>query len=101
MKHTEIAIDTSLFSKYAGRYEAQGEGIFTVTREDSSLTLESPADWGLPKLRIRPENPGDFFATELPVRMTFQTGADGRETGLLIYPPRGQKAVPANKLTTD
>ena len=97
-KHTEIAIDSALLDKYAGRYEAQGEGIFTVARENNFLTIESPADWGLPKLRIRPESLVDFFATELPVRVTFKTDNNGRVTGLIIYPPRGQKGVPANRL---
>jgi CubicO group peptidase (beta-lactamase class C family) len=98
-KHTDIAIDSSLLDKYTGRYEAQGEGIFIVTRENNFLTIESPADWGLPKLRIRPESPRDFFATELPVRVTFKIDNEGHVSGLLIYPPRGQKAVPANRLT--
>jgi serine-type D-Ala-D-Ala carboxypeptidase/endopeptidase len=98
-KHTEIAIDSTLLDKYAGCYEAQGEGIFIVAREGNFLTIESPADWGLPKLRIRPESQQDFFATQLPVRVTFQINNDGRVTGLLIYPPRGQKAVPANRLS--
>ena len=97
-KHIEIAIDSLLLDKYAARYEAQGEGIFTVARENNFLTIESPADWGLPKLRIRPESPRDFFATELPVRVTFQVSNDGRVTGLIIYPPRGQKGVPANRI---
>jgi hypothetical protein len=99
-KHTEIAIDLALLDRYAGRYEAKGEGIFTVAREGDFLTIESPADWGLPKLRIRPEPPRDFFATELPVRVTFQTENDNRVSGLLIYPPRGQKAVPAKRLSS-
>jgi CubicO group peptidase (beta-lactamase class C family) len=97
-KHTEITLDSSLLEKYAGRYEADGEGTFTVARENNFLTLESPAEWGLPKLRIRPETAQDFFAAEFPVRMTFQTGSDGRVSELLIYPPRGQKPVPANRL---
>ena len=97
-KHTEIAIDSALLDKYAGRYEAQGEGTFTVARENNFLTIESPADWGLPKLRIRSESLLDFFATELPLRVTFKIDNDGRVTGLLVYPPRGQKAVPANRL---
>ncbi|HEY2101745.1 MAG TPA: DUF3471 domain-containing protein, partial [Chthoniobacterales bacterium] len=97
-KHTEIAIDSSLLDKYAGSYEAQGEGVFTVAHENNLLTIESPAAWGLPKLRIRPESPRDFFATELPLRVTFQVSNAGYVTGLLIYPPRGQKAVPTNRL---
>jgi hypothetical protein len=44
--HTEITIDSSLLDKYAGRYKAQGEGIFIVARENNFLTIESPADWG-------------------------------------------------------
>lgn len=100
-KHTEISLDTKVLDTYAGRYEAKGEGIFTVAREADFLTIESPADWGLPKLRIRPETTRDFFASELPLRVTFQTGSDGHVTGVLIYPPRGQKAVPAKRLTSD
>jgi hypothetical protein len=73
--HTEITIDPSLLDRYLGRYEIKDEGTFTVAREDNFLTLESPADWGLPKLRIRPETDRDFFAAELPLRITFQIDA--------------------------
>jgi CubicO group peptidase (beta-lactamase class C family) len=97
-KHTEISIDPKVLDTYAGRYEAKGEGVFTVAREADFLTIESPADWGLPKLRIRPESTQDLFASELPLRVTFQTGGDGHVTGLLIYPPRGQKAVPTTRM---
>jgi hypothetical protein len=76
-------------------------GIFIVARENDLLTIESPGDWDLPKLRIRPENQRDFFASELPVRVTFQTGPDGKVHSLTIYPPRGQKGVPANKLAAE
>ena len=68
-KHIEIALDSKVLDSYVGRYEAKGEGIFIVARENDFLTIESPADWGLPKLRIRPESQRDFFATELPVRV--------------------------------
>jgi hypothetical protein len=100
-KHIEIALDSKVLDSYVGRYEAKGEGIFTIARENNFLTIESPADWGLPKLRIRPDSQRDFFATELPVRVTFQTGPDGKVGSLTVYPPRGQKGVPANKLATE
>ena len=100
-KHTEIAIDSKVLDTYAGQYEAKGEGAFNVTREADFLMIESPADWGLPKLRIRPESTQDFFASELPLRVTFQVDRDGRVTGLLIYPPRGQKAVPASRMSSN
>ena len=100
-KHIEITLDPKFLDSYVGRYEAKGEGIFTIARENDFLTIEAPADWGLPKLRIRPESQRDFFATELPLRVTFQTGSDGKVRSLTIYPPRGQKGVPANKLAVD
>ena len=99
-KHTEIALDSAVLNIYAGRYKAKGEGIITVTLEGGVLLIESPADWGLPKLRIRPESTRDFFASELPLRVTFNIDNDGRVNGLLIYPPRGQKAVPANRISS-
>jgi CubicO group peptidase (beta-lactamase class C family) len=95
--HTEITIDPTVLDRYVGRYEVKGEGTFTVAREDNFLTIESPADWGLPKLRIRPETERDFFAAELPLHITFQSDAGDRITGFLIYPPNGNKALPAQK----
>jgi hypothetical protein len=96
-KRTEIALDSALLDLYAGRYEAPGEGEFLVVREGDFLTFQPPVDWGLPKLRIRPESQREFFAAELPLRVTFQTDGEGRVSGILIYPPRGQKAILANR----
>jgi serine-type D-Ala-D-Ala carboxypeptidase/endopeptidase len=95
--HTEITIDPIVLDRYVGRYEVKGEGIFTVAREDNFLTIESPADWGLPKLRIHPETNRDFFAAELPLRITFQSDPGDHITGFLIYPPNGNKALSAQK----
>jgi serine-type D-Ala-D-Ala carboxypeptidase/endopeptidase len=100
-KHTEIQLDAAVLDAYAGRYEAPGEGVFVIAREGDFLTFQAPADWGLPKLRIRPESRKDFFASELPLRVTFQRDSEGRVNGMLIYPPRGQKAVPAKRLGAD
>jgi serine-type D-Ala-D-Ala carboxypeptidase/endopeptidase len=96
-KHTEIALDSAVLDTYAGRYEAPGEGAFIIVREGDFLTIQAPEDWGLPKLRLRAERRRDFFASELPLRVTFQTDDDGRVNGLLIYPPRGQRPVLANR----
>jgi CubicO group peptidase (beta-lactamase class C family) len=100
-KRTETALDSAVLDTYAGRYEARGEGPFIIVRESDFLTIQLPASWGLPKLRLRPESPRDFFVAELPLRVTFQTGSDGRVNGLLVYPPRGQPAVLANRIGSD
>jgi CubicO group peptidase (beta-lactamase class C family) len=96
--HTEISLDAALLDTYVGRYEAPGEGVFSIFREGDHLMIESPAVWGLPPLRIRPEGPLEFFASELPLRVTFQTDSNGRVSGILVYPPRGQNAVPARRI---
>lgn len=88
-KRTEITLDSAILDRYAGRY-ASGAEAFIITREGPFLTIQLPGDWGLPKLRLRPESLRDFFTAELPLRATFQTDNDGRVTGLLVYPPRGQ-----------
>jgi D-alanyl-D-alanine-carboxypeptidase/D-alanyl-D-alanine-endopeptidase len=95
--HTEIPVSAAIFSRYVGRYEAQGEGTFTIALEGTYLTFEAPPDWGLPKLRIRPESKQDFFASELPLSVSFQIRPDGSATGMTIYPPRGQKGIVAQK----
>jgi serine-type D-Ala-D-Ala carboxypeptidase/endopeptidase len=101
-KRTEIAVESAVLETYAGRYEAAGEGVFVIAidhaREGDFLMIELPDDWRLPKLRIRPESRRDFFAAELPLRVTFQTDGSGRVNGMLVYPPRGQKAVPASRI---
>jgi hypothetical protein len=76
-KRTEIVLDAAVLDTYAGRYDARGEGVFVVARERDFLTIEMPTDWGLPKLRLRPESMRDLFAAELPLRVTFEAGTTG------------------------
>jgi CubicO group peptidase (beta-lactamase class C family) len=100
-KRTEIVLDSTALRVCAGRYEALGEGIFKIVFEGDSLTFQAPTDWGLPKLRLRPESRLDFFAAELPLRVTFQTDGDGRVNAILVHPPRGQRAKLAKRVSPD
>ncbi len=97
-KRTEVALDPATLDIYVGNYEATGEGIFAVAREADSLTIRSPAEWGLPKFRLHPESRQDFFAAELPMRVAFQFENDGSVRKMLVYPPRGQKPISAVRL---
>jgi D-alanyl-D-alanine-carboxypeptidase/D-alanyl-D-alanine-endopeptidase len=98
-KRTEIALEPAVLDTYAGRYDAPGEGVFTIVRERDFLIIQAPADWGLPGLRLRAETVRDFFTVELPLRVTFQTDRDGGVSGLLVYPPRGQPPILANRMS--
>jgi serine-type D-Ala-D-Ala carboxypeptidase/endopeptidase len=100
-KRTEVPFESAVRETYAGRYEARGEGVFIIAREGNFLMIQLPASWGLPKLRLRPESLRDFFVAELALRVTFQADSDGLVNGLLVYPPRGQQAVPANRISPD
>jgi D-alanyl-D-alanine-carboxypeptidase/D-alanyl-D-alanine-endopeptidase len=100
-KHTEIKLGSAVLHTYAGQYKAEGMGVFNIARDDDFLTIQLPPDWGLPKLRLRPETQHDFFVAELPVRVTFQTDSEGRVNGLLLYPPRGQHPLPANRIRSE
>jgi len=97
-RHTEITLDASALDAYVGRYDLQDEGVTTITRDGALLAIELPASWGLPKLKLHAESQRDFFATELPLRATFEVDARGRVTGMLVHPPRGQRAIPASRL---
>jgi CubicO group peptidase (beta-lactamase class C family) len=98
-KRTEIALDRATLATYVGNYEASGEGNFEVVREGDSLAIRAPAEWGLPKFRLHPESRQEFFVAELPMRVAFQFESDGAVTKMLVYPPRGQHAIPAARLT--
>jgi CubicO group peptidase (beta-lactamase class C family) len=93
-RHTEITLDAATLDKYAGRYDMKEEGVVVIARDNSLLTIELPASWGLPKLRLHAESQRDFFATELPLRVTFE--ADG--SAMQVFPPRGQRAISAVRL---
>jgi serine-type D-Ala-D-Ala carboxypeptidase/endopeptidase len=97
-KRTEVAIDATKLDLYVGNYEASGEGIFEVGRNADSLVIRSPGEWGLPKFRLHPENRQDFFVAELPMHVAFQFENDGSIKKMLVYPPRGQKPIPAVRL---
>lgn len=98
VRHVEVGLDAAVLDAYSGQYAAAGEGRFTVARAGDYLTIEAPADWGLPKLRIRPESEVSFFASELPLKVVFQRNGSGVVSGILVTPPRGQKVVAAQRV---
>jgi len=97
-KHTEITLAPSILDVYTGRFAAEGEGVFNITRAGDFLTLQLPIGWGLPTFRLRPESRLDFFIAELPLRVTFQPDSAGHMNELLLYPPRGQHAIPVKRI---
>lgn len=96
-KHTEIKLDSATLDAYAGDYKAEDVGVFKIARDHDLLSIEMPPDWGLPKLRLHPESRTEFFVAELPAHATFQIGAGGHVAAVLVYPPRGQHGILAQR----
>ena len=97
-RHTEITLDAATLDSFAGRYDLEDEGVTTIAREGGLLTIELPTSWGLPKMNLHAEGQRDFFATELPLRVTFEVDANKRVTGMQVHPPRSQRTIPARRL---
>ncbi len=76
----------------------QDEGIVVIGRQGTLLTIEMPASWGLPKLRLHAEKEREFFTTELPLQAAFEVDSSSKVPGRLVYPPRGQRAIRAQRL---
>jgi hypothetical protein len=76
----------------------EDEGITTIAHDGAVLTIELPESWGLPKLALHAESQRDFFATELPLRVTFEVDASNRVSGMLVHPPRSERTIPARRL---
>ena len=99
VKHKEIIISISVtLDRYTGKFDTGEEGIFKIVKTDNYLYVEAPSEWGLPVLRIHPDNPLDFFAYELPLRISFEKNSSGNFDKILIYPPRGQDPIPAKRI---
>jgi serine-type D-Ala-D-Ala carboxypeptidase/endopeptidase len=101
-KHTEVVVDGVKLEAYQGRYEGpEGVGAFSVTRPSGKdLAIKVPNDWGLPRLYLHPYSATDFFVTEIPLRVSFQI-TNARVTGILVYPPRGQHAIAAPRVSSN
>jgi CubicO group peptidase (beta-lactamase class C family) len=97
-RRTEISLDSAILDRYVGRYDMQDEGVVVIGRQGTLLTIELPASWGLPKLRLHAEKEREFFATELPLQATFEVDANGRVTAMLVLPPRSERPIPARRL---
>ncbi len=79
---TAIALDPSLYDRYAGEYEVNEQFVITITRDGKRLVGEAP---GFGKLELHAESETDFFLTELPAEISFHRDATGDATGLTVH----------------
>lgn len=80
-KHTAIEIDPKIYSRYTGKYQL-GPMTMTISSEDGKL-FGTPS--GQSKAQFFPESEKDFFLTVVDAQVTFNTGADGKATEMVLH----------------
>jgi CubicO group peptidase (beta-lactamase class C family) len=96
-QRTEIPVDPKLLDNYTGRYQLNQNLIIEITRDDDRLfsqpVMVTPPQPGmtLPKLELFAEGEKNFFHKTVDGQIAFETGSDGRATGLVIHRPGRDK----------
>ena len=92
--HTEIRIDPTLLDNYIGRYQVTPHLVLEITRDGGRLFAQGLAQLpqnrpgvptGLPKFELFAEGEHSFFARVTDQQITFDIGADGRATRLIVH----------------
>jgi CubicO group peptidase (beta-lactamase class C family) len=81
-QHTEVKVDSKLYDNYVGRYQLAPSAILTISREDDHLFAQLT---GQPKFEIFPEGEKQFFFKVVDAQLTFETGAQGKATAVVLH----------------
>lgn len=92
-KRTVATVDPAIYDDYVGDYELQPGFVLTVTRDGGRLLTQAT---GQRQIEVFPESPTEFFLTVVDAQITFQRGADGKVTGLVLH--QNGRDVPARKV---
>ena len=98
-QRTEIPIDPQLLDRYTGRYQVMPHLILEITREGDRLFAQAVGPtMRAPKFEVFAESDSKFFAKVSDKQIAFDTGPDGRVTGLTLYGAGGQP-MPAARVS--
>jgi D-alanyl-D-alanine-carboxypeptidase/D-alanyl-D-alanine-endopeptidase len=102
-QHTEIHIDPKLLDNYTGRYQLTPDLIFEITRDGDRLFAQGFAQVTgqavvLPKFELFAEGEKNFFARVADHQFAFETGPEGRATGLILH-QAGRPDMPGARLS--
>ena len=77
-----VEIDPALLDNYVGTYELGPEFQITVTAENGQLFIQAS---GQDKFPAFPESDTAFFLKVVDAQVSFETGANGKATGLVLH----------------
>lgn len=78
----EVALDPALLEGYAGRYQLAPQVLLIVTRQEGRLFAQVT---GQPSVEVFASGPRDFFYKVVNAQLTFEVGADGRATTVVLH----------------
>ena len=99
-QRTEIHIDPKLLDNYTGRYQLARDRIFEITRDGDRLFAQGFGVQGVggPKFEMFAESEKNFFVKVTGSQINFETGPNGRATGLVMH-RAGREPMPAVRLS--
>jgi D-alanyl-D-alanine carboxypeptidase len=87
-----IQLDPAVLDRYVGIYEL-GPGFDLAVVRDGERIFAHPT--GQPKAELFPASETEFFLRVVDAKLVFQTGPDGRATGLVLH--QGGREMPAKR----
>ena len=90
----EVALDAKVLEGYVGRYDLVPGVSITITRQEARLFAQVT---GQPSVEVFASGPRDFFYKVVNAQLTFEVGADGRATAVVLHQlGRDTRAARAN-----
>ncbi len=99
-QRTAIVVDPEMLDKYTGRYQLAPDRILEISRECGRLFAQVFGAQGVggPKFEMVAESERGFLVKVTGSQITFQVGAEGRATSLIMR-RAGRGATPADRLS--
>ena len=90
----EVTVDPAVLEGYTGRFDFVPGVSITITRQEGHLFAQIT---GQPSVEVFASGPRDFFYKVVNAQLTFEVGADGRATAVVLHQlGRDQRAARAN-----
>jgi len=98
-QRTDVAIDSRLLDHYTGRYQVTPALILEITRDGDRLFAQAVVQaMSGPKFELFAESETKFFAKVSDKQIAFETDAEGRAMGLVLY-ASGRPPTPAARVS--
>lgn len=78
----EVTLEPAVLDGYVGRYDLAPGLAITVTRQDTRLFAQVT---GQPSIEVFASAPREFFYKVVNAQLTFEVGADGRATAVVLH----------------